>query len=76
MGTVLTNAPFSTAEPIVKDKCGNCSLRTEACPYGAIHNVNWERGIERNKLFDAYLCNEKRLEYVSIGKKINNDINV
>ncbi len=70
LGTVLTNAPFSTAEPIVKDKCGECTLCIEACPYGAIHNVNWERGIEREKLFDAYVCNEKRLDYIPvIGRK-------
>lgn len=70
LGTVLTKASFSTAEPIVKDKCGECTLCIEACPYGAIHNVNWERGIERDKLFDAYVCNEKRLDYIPvIGRK-------
>lgn len=70
MGTVLTKAPFSTAEPTVKDKCGECTLCIEACSYGAIHNVNWERGIEREKLFDAYVCNEKRLDYIPmIGRK-------
>ena len=70
LGTVLTDARFKTAEPIVKDRCGECSLCVEACPYGAIHNVNWERGVERARLFDAYLCNAKRLEYVPIiGRK-------
>ncbi len=70
LGTVLTDAGFKTAEPIVKDRCGECSLCVEACPYGAIHNVNWQRGVERARLFDAYLCNAKRLEYVpKIGRK-------
>jgi len=70
LGTVLTDARFKTAEPIVKDRCGECSLCVEACPYGAIHNVNWQRGVERARLFDAYLCNAKRLEYVPIiGRK-------
>jgi epoxyqueuosine reductase QueG len=70
LGTVLTDAGFKTAEPVVGDRCGKCSLCVEACPYGAIHNVNWKRGVERDKLFDAYLCNAKRLEYVPVtGKK-------
>ena len=70
LGTVLTKTRFQTAEPIVSDRCGKCSLCVEACPYRAIHNVNWERGKERDDLFDAYLCNGKRLEYVPvIGRK-------
>ncbi len=70
LGTVLTNAPFQTAEPIIKDRCGNCNLCVEACLYGAVHNANWERGMSRDKMLDAYLCNEKRLGYISIiGRK-------
>ncbi len=63
-------AAMPIAVPIIKDRCGKCSLCVEACPYGAVHNANWERGMSRDKLLDAYLCNEKRLEYVSIiGRK-------
>ncbi len=70
LATVLTDALFQTAEPIVRDRCGKCSLCVEACLYGAVHNANWERGMSRDKLLDAYLCNEKRLEYIPIiGRK-------
>lgn len=70
LGTVLTNAEFKTADPITGNRCGECSLCAEACPYGAVNNVNWEVGVERGKLFDAYLCNEKRLSFIPvIGRK-------
>jgi epoxyqueuosine reductase QueG len=72
LGTVLTDARFKTADPIVRDRCGKCSLCAEACPYGAINNANWQRGLKREKLFDAYVCNEKRLDYIPlIGRKHN-----
>jgi epoxyqueuosine reductase len=70
LGTVLTDAGFKTAKPITHDQCGECTLCVKACPYGAVHNVNWKRGVKRAELFDAYLCNSKRLEYVpKIGRK-------
>jgi len=70
LGTVLTDAPFPTAEPIMESSCGDCSLCVQACPYGAIRNINWKRGIDRDSLFDAYLCNSKRLSFVTeIGRK-------
>ncbi len=70
LGTVLTNAPFSTAEPVLSSNCGACTRCSEACPYAAIHRTNWERGMKRDELFDAFLCNRKRLEFREvIGRK-------
>ena len=66
LGTVLTNARFKTGAPVVRDQCGGCSLCVEACPYGAINNVNWVRGIRRQELFDANVCNEKLLGYIPV----------
>jgi len=70
LATVLTNAYFQTAEPISKGKCGNCNLCAEACPYGAIHGVNWDGGMKREALIDVYRCNQKRLDYITdLGRK-------
>jgi epoxyqueuosine reductase len=70
LGTILTNAPFQTAKPILKSGCGSCSLCSEACIYGAIHNVAWKPGIEGEKLVDIYLCNQKRMDFIpKLGRK-------
>lgn len=37
--TVLTDAPLPPDEPL-KNRCGSCSKCAEACPAGAIRNVN------------------------------------
>ncbi len=72
LGTVLTDAGFETAEPMISDRCGECTLCVEACPYGAVHNVNWERGVGREELIAADVCNEKRLDFVPVmGRKHN-----
>jgi epoxyqueuosine reductase QueG len=39
--TVLTDAPLAPDEPL-KNRCGSCTKCTEACPAGAIRNVNTE----------------------------------
>lgn len=68
--TILTNAGFKTANPVTRDKCGDCSLCVNACQCGAIKNVNWEKGVERDQLIDVYLCNQTRLDYIPrIGRK-------
>lgn len=70
LATILTSAPFKTAQPIAADRCGECTLCVEACPYEAIHNVNWKRGLERDRLFDAYMCNGKRAGFIpTLGRK-------
>jgi epoxyqueuosine reductase len=70
LGTILTKAAFQAAKPIERSGCGACSLCAEACIYGAIHNVTWKPGIEREKLVDIYLCNQKRMNFVpKLGRK-------
>ena len=68
--TVLTNAGFITAEPIVQSNCNNCMRCVKACPYNAIRGSNWKAGIKSDELIDAYKCNTNRLGFVLIiGRK-------
>ncbi|MFA6076056.1 MAG: 4Fe-4S binding protein [Negativicutes bacterium] len=68
--TVLTNAQFQTASPVEESKCGNCNRCVQACPCGAIKNHNWSAGMRREELFDAYVCNNWRLDAIAkIGRK-------
>jgi len=64
LATVLTNASFTTGKPVIESHCGDCIACVEACPYEAIRGTSWYPGIERDKLFDAFLCSRKREEYI------------
>lgn len=57
MCTVLTNAPLPTENrPIMKPKCGNCTICKNICPAGVIHGATWERGMNRDLIVDVYHC--------------------
>lgn len=43
--SVLTNAPLAADEPL-RNRCGGCSACVDACPVGAIRNVNTESHYE------------------------------
>jgi epoxyqueuosine reductase len=60
LATVLTNAPLLAESPMSESRCGECTKCVEACPYGAIRGAHWRPGIEREKLFDAFLCSGMR----------------
>lgn len=60
LATVLTDAPLVAEMPMLESRCGECMKCVEACPYGAIKGVAWHPGIERENLFDAFLCSSMR----------------
>lgn len=59
LATILTNAPFQTASPLVKDGCGGCKLCVDACPFNAIKGASWFLDIKREELVDVDICYEK-----------------
>ena len=56
LGTVLTNAPLAETSIHPVSKCGNCKACQLACPAMAIEGNNWEAGIPRNMLLNAFAC--------------------
>ena len=58
LATVLTDAELDTAEPIEQSMCGDCQNCVEHCPAKAIKGNNWEPGVSRDSIFDAFACCE------------------
>ena len=56
LATVLTNAEFEVANPVNDSYCGECNKCVESCPAKAISGRNWELGLEREAIYDAFAC--------------------
>jgi len=58
LGTVLTDAPLETAEPVDASRCGRCRACVDRCPARAIRGSDWQKGTPREDLYRAALCAE------------------
>jgi epoxyqueuosine reductase QueG len=56
--TVLTDAPLKPGKPVDKSLCGHCVHCVEACPARAITGENWEAGMPREYLYNAFACRD------------------
>ncbi len=57
MCSVLTNAQLPTEDkPIIRSKCGECSVCKDICAMGAIHGSTWDIGMNRDLIVDVYNC--------------------
>ncbi len=56
LATVLTDAEFEAAKPVNASSCGDCVKCVEYCPAKAISGRNWELGLEREMIYDAFAC--------------------
>jgi epoxyqueuosine reductase QueG len=54
--TVLTDAPLPVAEPTDESRCGECRACVDACPAHAPTGAQWEPGMPRGALYDAFAC--------------------
>ena len=56
LATVLTNAELEAAKSLNASSCGECVKCVECCPAKAISGRNWELGLEREMIYDAFAC--------------------
>lgn len=54
--SVLTNAPFKTADPVNVSRCGGCTACTEACPAHAISGKLWNVEMDRDEFVEIEAC--------------------
>jgi epoxyqueuosine reductase QueG len=61
--TVLTDAPLPVGTPLDEARCGRCRTCVDRCPARAVTGQEWELGLPREALFDAFACRDtaKRL---------------
>jgi epoxyqueuosine reductase len=72
--TVLANTSFPTAEPINSSQCGRCTACVDVCPAHAPTGRDWQAGISRDSLYDAFACRktarELALRMIGVSKGI------
>lgn len=66
LSSVLTDMPLRFDFPI-KNRCGKCTMCAEACPAGAIRNVNTEfHYSSREEAIDLDMCHKNTLKYMGV----------
>jgi epoxyqueuosine reductase len=56
LATVLTGAPLEAGNPIDDSRCGDCTKCVDLCPAKAILGKNWQKGAQRESIYDAHAC--------------------
>ena len=71
--TVLTDAPIIAGQPVNESLCAHCTRCVDACPAKAHTGKNWEAGMPREAIFDAFTCREKArsLSMKSYGERVS-----
>lgn len=67
LAALLADFDCPADEPMTESRCGGCELCVDACPYGYIGGAEWEPGLPRDALLDAFACSARMEE---LGKPI------
>ena len=58
--SVLIDAPVDYCrKPALRGECGSCNQCVLKCPAQALSGKEWDVGVRREEIFDAFLCREK-----------------
>jgi len=57
--TVLTDAPLDARKPVNESLCAHCTRCVNACPARAHTGENWQAGMPREALYNAFKCRDK-----------------
>jgi len=58
LSSVLTDAEFTTGDPVDASGCGECRCCVDRCPAGAIAGSHWTVGAPRESLCNAFVCRD------------------
>lgn len=60
LASVLTDAEFEeVGRPVNSSQCGECRKCVDSCPVKAIVGENWQVGMQRGAIYDAFRCFER-----------------
>lgn len=67
--TVFTDMPCKNAA-LMNNLCGSCMACVHACPGNALTGQNWQQGMDRSDIYDAFACQKAAFEQAAkIGVK-------
>lgn len=68
--SVLTDYELDVGQPIEESFCGSCKVCFESCPAMAGRDIQWQPGMKREELFNAFGCRDtcKALTKERIGE--------
>ena len=62
--SILLNTPVkSKFKPVVRSRCGKCSLCVDTCPAYAANGKLWDITVEREEFFDPWKCRKQCAEF-------------